>query len=249
MKKFLAGAAAAAAILAPAMASAETNAVVGLQIGNGEVGSFDWDEIGLEGAVSHDFSNGTFLQFDGASSRVDVGGGNISNGFAAVHYGVRNDNYALAGFVSFDEVVYFSALGIGVEGQYFLPNMVFNGAIANVSVDDPIDGDSWGASLDGSYFFTPNFSLTGAVTLTDDELFGEEVTTWGLGGEYRFNGSPFSVELGYRQADIFDEDLTHWTIGFNVDLGADTLYDRATSGPSLMGASRVHDAIGVTPIL
>jgi len=248
MKKFLAGAAAAAAVLAPAMASAETTGVLGLQYTSSEIDDFDFDTLSLEGALAHDFSNGTFVQFDASSGSMDVGGADISTSYAAAHFGVRNENYAFAGFVSFDEFVSLSGIGVGVEGQYYLPNMVFTGTLANISFDDPIDENSTGASIDGTYFFTPNLSLTGALTFTDDKLYGDDVTVWGIGGEYRFASNPVSIELGYRQADVFDEDATAWTIGLNIDLGAETLYDRATSGVSLNGAERLHDTVNIAPL-
>lgn len=246
MKKFLAGAAAAAAILAPAAASADTNAVIGLQYTNGEIDNFDWDQYGIEGAFNHAFGNGTYVQFDAASGRVDLDGAELSNGYGAVHYGVRNDTYAFGGFVSFDEFFFYSGTALGVEGQWYLPNLVFNGSIGYTDFGD-LDVSTTSASIDGSYFFTPNLSLTGVVTFADDELYGDDLTAWGIGGEYRFADNPVSIELGYRQADVYDDDVTAWTIGLNIDLGADTLYERATTGPSLNGASRVHETIGVVP--
>lgn len=247
MKKFLIGAAAAAAMIAPSVAAADTNAVVGLQYTNGEIDSLDWDQYGIEGAFSHDFNNGTFVQFDAASSRVDLDGGELSNGYGAIHYGMRNDNYAFAGFVSFDELFFYSGTVIGIEGQWYLPNMVFNGSIGHTDFGD-LDVSTTSASVDGSYFFTPNFSVTGVVTFADDELYGDDVTQWGLSGEYRFANGPASIELGYRQADVYDEDATVWSIGLNIDLGADTLHERATTGPSLNGATRVHEMLNVIPI-
>jgi hypothetical protein len=247
MKKFLIGAAATAAMLAPTVASADTNAVVGLAYSSSEVDSADWDQYGINGAFSHAFDGGTFIQFEAASERVDFGGCCFSTGYAAAHYGVRNDSYALAGFVSFDELFIYSGIGYGVEGQWYMPNMVFNGSLAATDFGD-LDASTTSASVDGSYFFTPNFSVTGAVTFADDELYGDDLTIWGIGGEYRFANNPVSIELGYRQAEVFDDDVTAWTIGFNIDLGADSLYDRATSGPSLSGASYSHQAIGIVPL-
>lgn len=248
MKKFLVGAVATAAILAPGLASADTNAVVGFQYTGAEIDSTDWDQYGINGAFSHDFAGGTYIQFDAASERVDLSGCCFSTGYAAAHYGVRNDSYAFGGFVSFDELFIYSGLGYGVEGQWYLPNMVFNGSVAYTDFSD-LDVSTTSASIDGSYFFSPNLSVTGAVTMADDELYGDDLTIWGLGGEYRFANHPVSIELGYRQGEVFGEDTSAWTIGFNIDLGADSLYDRATSGPSLSGASKAHDAINAFPLI
>jgi hypothetical protein len=248
MKKFLVGAAAAAAILAPVAASADTTAVVGIQYSNTDIDSFDFDAYGINGAFNHGFSNGTYVQMDVAADRIDAGGCCLDSSYAAVHYGMRNDNYAFGGFVSLDELFIYSGLGIGLEGQWYTPNMVFNGSVANYDFSD-LDASTTSVTLDGSYFFTPDFSVTGRATFADDELYGDDVTVWGLGGEYRFSGQPFSIELGYRQADAFDNDITSWTIGFNIDLGADSLYDRATSGPSQSGASYGHQLFTLSPSL
>lgn len=244
MKKFLIGAAAAAAIIAPSVAVAETSGVVGVQYTSSEWDSFDWDNYGIEGAFNHSFGNGTFVQFDGAAGRTDVGFADFSSNYGALHYGLRNDTYALGGFVSFDELAGVSGVAFGVEGQYYLPNLVFNGSIARTNFDS-FDVEMTTAAIDGSYFFTPNLSVTGLFAVSDDEFFGDDLTTWGLGGEYRFNESPISIELGYRQNEFDDEEITSWTIGFNLDLGTGSLYERATTGASLNGASRNHQTINV----
>jgi hypothetical protein len=247
MKKILIGAAAAAALLTPAIASADTNAVVGLQYSNTDVESFDFDSYGINGAFSHDFSNATVFQFEGASTRIDAGGCCISSGYAAAHYGLRNDTYALAGFVSFDELFVYSGLGLGIEGQYYLNNIVLNGSIGYADFDD-IDVSTTVASVDGTYFFTPNLGLTGLVAVSDDEVYGDDTTTYGISGEYRLANSPTSFELGVRQTDVFDDDATVWSIGVNFDFGTGSLQERATSGPSFSGASNLHDNLSLVPL-
>jgi opacity protein-like surface antigen len=123
MKKFLVGAAAAAAILAPVAASADTNAVVGVQYANNEFDSFDFDSYGFNAALSHDFDS-TFLQFDGEFNRVDADGCCNTSGYGAMHYGVRNDSYAFAGVVSLNDFFGYSGLGYGVEGAMYFSNFV-----------------------------------------------------------------------------------------------------------------------------
>ena len=84
LKKLLAGAAATAALMAPGLAAADNNAVVGFTYNSQEIESTDWDRYGVNGGFSHDFSNGTLLQFDGAAERVDISGCCISTGYAAL---------------------------------------------------------------------------------------------------------------------------------------------------------------------
>lgn len=233
MKKFLAGAAAAAAILAPAMASAETNAVVGIQYSNTEFDSFDFDSYGFSGAFSHDFDS-TFLQFDGEYNRIDGGGCCSSGGYGAMHYGVRNDNYAFAGVISLNDFFGTSGLGYGVEGSLYFSNFVVNGALGQVDFSD-VDIGTTTIAADASYFFTPNFALNGLISHSEgDDNLDADWTTYGIGGEWRFSG-PASFTFGYRTTEIEDEEADAWTIGLNFDLGTGSLQERATSGPSMFG--------------
>src|SRR6185369_16551563 len=100
MKKLVLGAAAAAALLAPAVANAETNAVVGIDYNHVDFDSLgDANVYGMNGAFNHDFANGWQIQMDGAANRLDADGCCVTQNYAALHYGVRTDQYSFAGFV------------------------------------------------------------------------------------------------------------------------------------------------------
>ena len=104
------------------------------------------------------------------------------------------------------------------------------------------------AQIDGAYFFTPNFAVTGLIShIEEDDDLDAEWDSYGIGGEWRFAGSPASVVFGYRHVEIEDVDGDTWTIGFNFDLGTDSLQDRARSGPSFNGASALHNNLHVLP--
>ncbi|PZO52873.1 MAG: hypothetical protein DCF16_08350 [Alphaproteobacteria bacterium] len=245
MKKFLVGAVATAALLTPCVASADTNAVVGVQYNSTEIESFDWDSYGINGAVSHDFSNGTLMQFDANTSRVDISACCNSSGYAALHYGVRNEGHGFGGFVVLEDFFGYSGAGLGVEGQLFMNNIVVNGSLGYVDFND-LDFSLVSGQVDGAYYFTENFAVTGLVAYTqDDGAFDEDWVTWGIGGEWRFNNSPASIELGYRAADIDDDDVSSWMIGVNLDLGTGTLRERASSGPSFNGAEALHSNLNI----
>lgn len=243
MKKFLFGAAAAAAMIAPGAATAETNAVVGAQYTNVDFDGFDFDNYGLNGGFSHDFSNGTMLQVDGEMGRFDTGGGSCCVGFSygAVHYGVRNDSYSYAGFIGLQDFFGYSGAEIGVEGQWFFSSATLNGSLGFMDFDD-LDVSATNVGLDGAWFFTPNFALTGVIGYTEIESGGSDfdATTLGVGGEWRFSNSPASLVFGYRNADFDGGDSDAWTIGFNVDLGTESLQERSRSGASLTGAAMFH---------
>lgn len=249
MKKLVLGAAAAAALLAPAVANAETNAVVGIDYNRLDYDVFN-DEAnlyGLNGAFNHDFSNGWQIQMDGAADRLDFGFCCTSANYAAVHYGMRNDQYSFAGFVGTQGVAGLSALDVGVEGQMHFANASVGGSVSYIDFGD-VDANAWHLNADGQYYFTPNFSLGAGVAYTDFNVGGDDnYWTWNVGGEYRFDNSPISLSLGYRQSD-FDSggNVSAWTIGLTFDLGTGTLQDRRVHGPSWGGARSLYDDAGVT---
>lgn len=243
-KKLLTGAAATAALMTPGFAAADTNAVVGVAYNMQEIESTDWDRYGLNGAFSHDFSNGTVLQFDGAAERVELFGDCcISAGYAALHYGMRNESHGFGGFVGVEEFLSASGVTLGVEGQFHLTNFMVNGSLGYMDFGD-IELSGYSAQVDGAYYFTPNFALTGLVSYTEEnDTFETDWTSYGIGGEWRFGSGPVSLLAGYRHLEIEDVDGETWTIGLNFDLGTDSLQDRARSGPSFNGASALHNNI------
>jgi opacity protein-like surface antigen len=247
MKKLLIGAAAAAALLAPAVANAETNAVIGVNVGNTDFDGEDFDHYGLTGAFSHDFSNGWYVQMDGEHGRADLMGTDISTGYGAVHGGVRNDTYAFGGFVSFDEFFIASGTGYGIEGQYYLNNFVIGGSLGQVEFDGIGDFSATNLQLDAAYFITPNFAVNALLGTTDLEDADEEVTTWGAGAEYRFHG-PLSISANWRNDEVDDFESDTWTIGLTFDLGTGSLHERQTQGPSLQGARNLNDALEGLPL-
>jgi hypothetical protein len=243
MKKFLVGAVATAALLTPAIASADTNAVVGAQYGNTDFGAGDFDGYGINGAFSHDFSNGHIFQFDGEHGRVSTDGSpDFSDAYGAAHFGVRNQSHALAGFVSMDEFFGLSGAGFGVEGQLYLNNVVLGGSLGHVGYDD-VDLGATQLQVDGSYFFTPNLAVNALVAQTEGaDDFDGDITSYGVGGEYRFN-NPFSITANWRTDDFDGGDADTWTIGVNFDFGTGSLHERATTGPSLQGGRNLSEAL------
>lgn len=245
MKKFLVGAVATAALLTPAIASADTNAVVGVQAGNTDFDGGDFDHYGLNGGFSHDFSNGWTFQFDGDHSRLSGDGDpDLSTGYGAAHMAMRNDTYALGGFVSMDEFFALSGTGFGVEGQYYLNNVVVGGSLGVVSFDDA-DIGATSLQLDGAYFFSPNLSVNALIAQTEgNDDIDEDWTSWGIGGEYRLSASPISIAANWRNDEFDGYDADTWTIGVNFDFGTGSLHERATNGPSLQGARNLHESFG-----
>lgn len=241
MKKLLIGAAAAAAILSPAVASADTNAVVGLQYSNTDFGFDTIDSYGFNGAFSHDLDNGLFIQVDGAYSRSDLGGCCVANNYGAFHLGQRNDSYAFGGFASLGDLFAYSGIGVGIEGSLFWSNIVVNGSLGYQDFGD-VGISLTQLAVDGSYFFTENLALNANISQTqgEDALDGDW-TNYGIGGEWRTNG-PTSFSLGYRTTDG-DFEYDTWLLGVNFDFGTGSLRERASNGPSMNGARTLNNAL------
>lgn len=246
MKKFLVGAVATAALLVPAIASAETNAVVGLEFGNTDFDGGDFDRLNFNGGFSHDMNNGWLFQMDGEHGRIDESGSpEIATGYGAAHLGVRNESHALAGFVSFQDFFGISGTGFGVEGQMYLNSFVLGGSIGHADFGDA-DLTATSFQVDGAYYFTPNLSVNALLATSEADFGGggeDEWTSMGVGGEFRFHG-PFSVHANWRNDEYDGYEADTWKIGFSYDFGTGSLHERATTGPSLQGASNLSDSIG-----
>src|SRR6185312_15079750 len=182
-------------------------------------------------------------QMDGAADRVDQSGCCSSESYAAVHYGMRNDEHSFGGFVGLVNLSAFSGVDVGLEGQWNIDNFSLGGSVSYLDFGD-IDATVTHVNANGAYYFTPNFSVNAGVGYvnTDGSFFGGgDYWAYNVGGEYRFDNSPVSVTLGWRHLDFDDEDVDAWTVGFNLDLGTGDLHSRRTQGPSWDGARSLYD--------
>jgi hypothetical protein len=247
MRTLLLGAATVALMAAPGVGNAATNAVVGIDYNNIDFGSGgpNVDLYGIDGAFNHDFSNGWQLQMDGFTGRASEGNCCVSSNYAAVHLGTRTNNYSVAGFVGLQDLAPFSGVNGGIEGQLFFSQAMLEGSVAYADYGD-IDLSDTNAQVDGSFFFTPNFSVNGSVAYNDISESGSSGHWWvyGVSGEYRFANSPASVSLGYRQLEESGEHVDFWSIGVSLDLGTGSLQERNKSGPSWNGARSQYDNFG-----
>jgi hypothetical protein len=252
MRKVALGAAAIALMTAPGLAHADTNAVVGIDYNSIDSPFGNLDIYGINGAFNHDFSGGWNFQMDGYTGRVSEGFCCISTNYAAAHLGTRTESYSAAGFVGLQTFSVFSGINVGVEGQMFFQNAMLEGSLSYADWGD-IDLSVTNAQIDGSWFFTPDFSVNALVgyTAADEGGSNGNFTSYGLSGEYRFANMPTSVSLGWRRTEGEGDSSDTWTIGLTFDLGTGTLQDRTTKGPSWNGARSVYDnwdrTLGLVP--
>lgn len=252
MRKIALGAAA-IALLAPGLAQADTNAIVGIDYNRVDFPFQDADVYGLSGAFNHDISDWNF-QMDGYAGRASEGFCCISTNYAAAHLGVRNDTYSAAGFVALQSFSSLSGINLGIEGQMFFPQAMLEGSLSYTDWSD-FDLSATNVQIDGAWYFTPDFSvnaLLGYVSADEGGSTGN-FTAYGLSGEYRFSNCPTSISLGWRRLEGEGDHSDTWSVGVTFDFGTGTLQDRTTKGPSWNGARSVYDnwdrTIGLIPMV
>ena len=244
MKKLLVGAAAAAALIAPGVASADTQGAIDFnyETTDYDTGS-DFDQWSLGGGFATDFSHGLRVQLDGRTTQQEWngGGGDYSHGYAAAHVSGDLAGFNVGGFAGFLNYYGDGATLLGVEARRGFGNISLNGSIghADFGDDNGYDGTHYG--IGAAWFFSPNFALTGGVERSDINSFTDfEITELSLGGAYQFANN-FEVFGEYIDTDGdrssgTDYDGETLQIGLRMNIGGGTLQDNANGG--LWGAAR-----------
>ncbi len=233
MRTLLLGAAAAAAMMTPGLANANTSGNLALSYENTDYdGGSDFDAYSLGGAVVHGMSNGMTVQLDGRTTLQDWSFSHDSHGYAAAHLSTDMAGWDVGGFAGALNWYGLGATMIGVEGRTSFGNISLDGSIGHTDFGDvSIDGTSYRAG--GAYFFSPNLALTAGASFTDiDAGASTEVTELSLGGAYQFANN---VELfgGYTNTDAdapVDYDADTWRFGVRFNLNGGSLQDNANDG-------------------
>ena len=239
MRTLLLGAAAAAAMMAPTMASADTSGSIGFMV---EANDFTYGSNGefvgynLGGVVMTDVSHGLTLQLDGRTTLQDWDCCDTyySQGYAAAHLSGDMGGWDLGGFLGM--VNYYGEGGvlIGAEARTMFGNFALDGSVANTDfADNGYDGTAYRAG--GAFFFSPNLALTGGASFTDiNSGLDYEITELSLGGAYQFANN---VELygGYTNTDAERGNGTEYEgdtfqLGVRLNLNGGTLQENAADG-------------------
>lgn len=233
MKKYLLGAAAALAIAAPGVASAQSG-YVDLGYSTTEVGSADVDTTTLGGAYAWGGNGSLGFQVDGliGSHEYDSGGDADTYNLGG-HLFTRNDNYLLGGFASVGMADFgsfdYDYYTVGVEGSYYLSRTSLNGALSYSDAND-LNTDATLLDLGATHFVTDNFSFGGTVGF--GELADLDYVGYGVNAEYQFSGVPISIYGGYNNNDYDSFDSETLSIGVRWNFGG-SLLERDRSGASL----------------
>ncbi len=211
------------------MAATPANAqnYVGAVYGNADVdGLGDANFYGVEGAFG-----GPNYEFDLSFTDSDESDSALSG---AAHLLSRNDSHLLGAFVGVSNASDSTSWTIGGEGNIYMDNVTFAGAIGYSSNDD-IDTDGYGVNGEARLFLSDNFRLQAGAGFARVDTAGleDDAISFGLGGEYQFAGAPVSLALYWDRSELSDADITAetLTLGVRYNFGG-SLRDRDRTGAS-----------------
>lgn len=248
MKNVLFASAAAAALFvaAPALAQSVGSAGLGYSHAEADIGGFDVDSdiwtadasvaipagqnwtVTLDGGVTYDD--------DATSDEFGVNG--------TAHLTRNLGDARVGGFVGLAEVADETAWAVGFEGAKYLANTTLVGQVAYGEVDDS-SVELWSIGGQVRYFVSDNFRIDGGLNFANVDLGPVDDDMWsiGVGGEYQFAGTPWSITAGYDRAELDTADVTvdTFSIGLRYSFGGD-LRARDRSGADLGGIDGLFSA-------
>lgn len=245
MKKFLLGAAAALAIAAPGVASAQSGYVdLGYQSSEADVLGVSGEADGFTagGAVAWGELGSVGVQLDGLVGRfeADEGGGDTETYNVGGHIFTRDGGHLIGGFANFGNVegdagAEFDYWTVGAEGAVYVDRTTFNGALSYSEGDD-VESSMTALDLGVTHFFTDNLSLGGNAGFGNiDTAVGDaDAVSYGVSAEWQLAAAPISIFGGWQHAEIDDIDSEADTLGVGVRYNfGGTLLERDRTGASL----------------
>ena len=235
MKKILVGAAAAAALIAPGVASADTIGAIDYTFENTEYGNSEFDAYSFGGAIATDISHGLRLQADARTTLQDWDGssGDYSHSYAAAHLSGDLGGFNVGAFAGM--LSYYDDGGVmyGVEGRTAFGALSIDAAIALSDFgDNGYDGTHY--RLGGSYFFSPNFAINAGYNISEINSGSDyDIDEWTLGAAYQF-GNNFELFGNYIDAEndygSGGYDVESLQLGVRLNIGGGTLQENTNGG-------------------
>lgn len=243
---FLASVAAATLIAAPAFAQ---NAIgsVGVAYNYADVEGVDVNRGVVDGTVASPVFGDWTVTFNAQGAYTDVDGlGDESTLAGAVHLTKKIDDMRFGAFVGASEALGATMTTFGLEGQKYLDRATLTGVVSYGTV---YDADIWNVGADAAFYATPQLRLNaGAAYSNIDNMYVDgSVDGWsaGVGAEYQFANSPYSVFGGYdyvKSSDL-DMDANVFSIGMRYSFGGG-LQARDQAGANLGRSAGVSQLLG-----
>ena len=235
MKKLLVGAATAAALIAPSVASADTQGAIDFTFENTEYDSgSDFDAYSLGGAIATDISHGLRLQADGRTTLQEWSSDSYSHGYTAAHVSGDLGGFNVGGFVGLLNYYGDGGTLLGVEARNDWGNFSVDGSIAFSDFrDNDFDGTHY--NIGGSYFFMPNFAVNAGYSFNEIDTGADyELDAWSLGAAYQFAnnvevfGAWTNTNYEVNGSDYNETDSLQ--LGVRLNIGGGTLQDNTNGG-------------------
>jgi hypothetical protein len=207
-------------------------------------GSGNSDGVAVEGAVT--FAPTATLGLDLNAAYSDTNQSDDTTGIAG-HLYAKGADYKFGGFVAAANANSDTYLEGGVEGQKSWDAWTLAGVVSYANLDDA-NVDAWGGDAQVRYFFGDDLRLDGKAGWHNVDFSGavgdDDVWNLGVGGEWRWRGSPVSLTAGYDhyEFDSRNVDADVWTIGARWNFGG-SLKERDRDGPSFGGLSSLTRAV------
>lgn len=229
MKKIIFGVAIATALVSPGIAVADSTGYVGIGAAtlDDNNDSSKEDIVSVEGAIATTLGGDWSLAF--TASNYDMGHNDHSHTYPSIDAQLikNTDAYSIGGY--FGSTVD-SLYGVGVGGSYYLGQFTIGGDVSYAV--DRYDGDYpvTTATVRAGYYIHDNFVVTGEYGYTDSEWEGEEADIWGVGAEYQFANSPFSLSANYMMAEGDFSEAESFGLGLRYHFGTTDLISRDRTG-------------------
>lgn len=241
LRLFATAAVAIAAISAPAFAQDGVGSV-GINAAHTEIDVLGLDADGetysLDGSVAVKATENWTATFAADIADTNGGGDNTSFGIGgALTY--AGSDWRVGPTVSFNGSDDLNTWTFGAVAQKYIGDVTLSGAV-NYATDDEVDADIWSVGGEVRYFISDNFRINGGLTWATADAGGTDVDGWsaGVGGEYQFANTPWSITGGYSHAVLDDVDFEAdtFSIGVRYSFGGD-LKARDRAGADLGAGS------------
>lgn len=248
MKNILFASAAAAALFAAAPVLAQSVGSVGAGYHHSEIeiGALEGeaDTWTVDGNVAFQAAEAWTVTLDGVVAYDDDAIDDEFGVAGTAHLTRDLGDARIGGFAGLAEVADETGWAAGFEAEKYLADVTLAGQVAYGEVDDS-GIELWSVGGEARYFVSNNFRLDGGVTFAnvDAGIGDDDVWTLGVGGEYQFASTPWSITAGYEHAEFDEVDASADTfnIGLRYSFGGD-LRARDRAGAELGGVDRVFSA-------
>lgn len=242
---FLASVAAATLIAAPAFAQ-DAIGSVGVAYNYADIEGTDINRGVIDGVVASPVFGDWTVTFNAEGAYTDIDGqGDETTLAGAVHLSKKIEDMRFGGFVGASEFGNTTMTNFGLEGQKYLDRATLTGV---VEYGTAADADMWTVAGDAAFYATSQLRLNvgAAYSSVDADSFfigPDDIEAWsaGVGAEYQFANSPYSVFGGYdyvKSSDL-DVDANVFKIGMRYSFGGG-LQARDQAGANL---SRSYNAV------